>query len=341
MIIGILLVMVIIKLDLTVTNGIINGIIFYAQITAITTNIYSMDRDKHYVAKLVRFINLEIGIPVQVCFYNGMTALWEYVLQLLFPFYLGFIVIFTVGLTKCHRIEKKINFSNFVNIMCTLIYLTYGKLLTTLVFLLTPLILMIEEEMGSISQCIVWYYDGMQGYFQGEHLKIGIIAVAIFLGFIIPYQSLILFSQWCLKFRFLAYYLPIVDANVAPFKDKYRFWFGMRLIITGLLIIESAFLSTYYPLLVFLVNTIVLTCLLVIQTFLQPYKSAALNILDLPFLLNLTLLYVITLYVQYGSSNDNQLLGIQFPVKIFFLDVNGFPLLSPCLFLLALLFTII
>ena len=69
----------------------------------------------------------------------------------------------------------------------------------------------------------------MQGYFQGEHLILGIIEVAIFLGFIIPYQSLILFSQWCLKFRFLAYYLPIVDTNVAPFKDKYRFWFGIRL----------------------------------------------------------------------------------------------------------------
>ena len=98
----------------------------------------------------------------------------------------------------------------------------------------------------------------------------------------------------------------------------------MRLIITGLLIIESAFLSTYYPLLVFLVNTIVLTCLLVIQTFLQPYKSAALNILDLSFLLNLTLLYVITLDVQYGTSNDNQLLRNSVSSEDFYLGYERF-----------------
>ena len=307
MIIGIILVMVIDKLDLTVTNGTINGIIFYAQMTAITTNIFSMERGIDYAASLVRFINLEIGIPIPVCFYDGMTTLSEYVLQVVFPLYLGFIVIFTVCLAKCYSIEKKINISNSVNIFVTLIYLSYGKVLTTILFLLTPLALNIEEGKDIVTQRVVWYYDGMQGYFGGVHLIIGLIAVLIFLVFIIPYQFLILFSQWCLKFRFLAYYLPIVDANVAPFKDKYRFWFGMRLIITGLLIIESAFLSIYFPLLIFLVNTVVLSCLLVIQAYVQPYKSAALNKLDLSFLLNLTLLYVTRLYVQYGANNENKL----------------------------------
>jgi len=65
---GILLVWVIHVLDLTVTHGTINGLIFYAQMTAITNNIFSSDPDKNYSTRLVRFINLEMGIPISTCF---------------------------------------------------------------------------------------------------------------------------------------------------------------------------------------------------------------------------------------------------------------------------------
>ena len=80
---GIVLVVSIYLLDLTVTNGTINGIIFYANVVSINDSVFLSNE---YVFKPLRvfisFANLDLGI--ETCFYNGMDGYAKMWLQFSF-----------------------------------------------------------------------------------------------------------------------------------------------------------------------------------------------------------------------------------------------------------------
>ena len=84
---GIILVFSLYLLNFTVTNGAINGIIFYANIVSINNSIFLVNDN---VFKLLRvfisFANLDLGI--ELCYYNGMDSYAKMWLQLFFPIYL-------------------------------------------------------------------------------------------------------------------------------------------------------------------------------------------------------------------------------------------------------------
>ena len=82
---GLVLVAVLFVLNLTVTAGSINGLIFYA-------NVISMSHSAHYsgtssqLYTFIAWLNLDLGIDT--CFFDGMDAYTETWLQFAFPLYL-------------------------------------------------------------------------------------------------------------------------------------------------------------------------------------------------------------------------------------------------------------
>ena len=66
---GIVLVVLLYLLNLTVTNGTINGIIFYANIVSINDSVFLVNDNVFKPLKV--FINLDLGI--ETCYYNGMN----------------------------------------------------------------------------------------------------------------------------------------------------------------------------------------------------------------------------------------------------------------------------
>ena len=310
MLLGILLVVVIDKLELTVTNGTINGIIFYAQMTSITNSLFNEFNDNEvnlsFITRFISFFNLEIGIPISLCFYDGMDQVAKMALQFVFPVYLWVLVLVIIVIRRFKIAAlKKFRWPQSVNILVTLIYLSYGKLLTTVAILFLPNFVEVKANgASSIEYRTVWLLDGTVIYFKGLHLFFCIMGLVFFLLFILPYKVIILLSQWCLRVRCLAYYIPVVDANLAPFKNKLRYWFGLKLIFTGVLIFQSIILSPYFPLMVLYINTMALSLFTVLQGYCRPYKSTALNLLDLFFLMNVILLYISQLYAAGATGND-------------------------------------
>ena len=68
---GIVLVVLLYVLNLTVTNGTINGIIFYANIVSINDSVFLVnDNMLKPLRVFISFTNLDLGI--ETCFYNGM-----------------------------------------------------------------------------------------------------------------------------------------------------------------------------------------------------------------------------------------------------------------------------
>ena len=83
---GIALVAFLFALNLTVSVGTINGLIFYANILKINETVFFPPGDRSPFRIFISWLNLDLGI--ETCFYNGMDSLAKTWLQFAFPFYL-------------------------------------------------------------------------------------------------------------------------------------------------------------------------------------------------------------------------------------------------------------
>uniref|UniRef100_A0A1X7VRB6 Right handed beta helix domain-containing protein n=1 Tax=Amphimedon queenslandica TaxID=400682 RepID=A0A1X7VRB6_AMPQE len=87
---GIVLVIFLILLNLTVTIGTINGLIFYANIAKIVEPILFQTDSILVLSQFISWINLDFG--VKVCFYDGMTPSQKIWWQFAFPIYIWIII---------------------------------------------------------------------------------------------------------------------------------------------------------------------------------------------------------------------------------------------------------
>ena len=87
---GWLLVIFLILLNLTVSIGTINGLIFYANIIrAQHTTFFAPDISQFFLSQFIAWLNLDQGI--ESCFYNGYNTYISTWLEFLFPLYIWLI----------------------------------------------------------------------------------------------------------------------------------------------------------------------------------------------------------------------------------------------------------
>ena len=101
--VGFLLVFLIGILNITVTQGTINGLIFYANIVWTYKDIVFTQIGSEnvviilFLKTFIAWVNLDFGI--ETCFIQGLTAFWKTWLQFIFPLYIwaiaGLIIVVT------------------------------------------------------------------------------------------------------------------------------------------------------------------------------------------------------------------------------------------------------
>ena len=132
--VGIALVFLLTVLNLTVSIGTINGLIFYANI--VRANMAIFFPPTHSTAVMIprvfiAWLNLDIGIDV--CFYNGMDTYAKTWLQLVFPAYLWTMMIVIIVSSRYFTWAAKLSGKNSVPVLATLFLLSYAKLLRFIV----------------------------------------------------------------------------------------------------------------------------------------------------------------------------------------------------------------
>ena len=120
---GILLVIILIALNLTVSVGTLNGLLFYANIVKLYEPVFSSEGTLPVLSQPLSWINLDFGI--ETCLYNGMDSYAKQWLQFAFPLYLWIIIFIVIQL--CRRYGK---ISRLMGVSCSscIIY-TYLSLL--------------------------------------------------------------------------------------------------------------------------------------------------------------------------------------------------------------------
>ena len=305
---GPLLMYLLYALRLTLTTGTLNGIIFYVQIAnaglldlfSIKSNQFSLSIN--FCMKTAIFfistMNLNLGFPL--CFYNGMTELWKAGLCLVFPLYLLAIVTVFIILSRFSlRLSNRITHSS-VQVLVTVVHLSFSKLLLAIVDVLTPVQLYNSTSKEPQS---AWFNDGSVTYGVGDHFVLMIVTSVIVGIFLIPYMLIILTGRLLMKSNKIREYLrPIYEAIHAPYKYNKQYWFTARQL---LLIFVYIMYTTYRGRNLLLPFSIILPVYFVfvtVQAHLRPFKNTIVNLLDLSVMIN----YGIIVCTNWYFINEDQ-----------------------------------
>ena len=290
--------------DLTVSNGTINGLIFYANIAWAYNSILfppevAANPFLQFLQVFLAWLNLDFGI--ETCFVIGLTAYWKTWLQFVFPLYVwtivGFMILFSRYSTKITNILG----NNTVPVLATLFLLSYAKLVRTII---TALGVSVVHYKGHIVS-IVWSFDGNLAYFGVEHSCLMLTAILTTLLLWLPYVCTLI-AVPCLKrkshlkcLKWINLWKPFYDAYYSPLKDKHHYWIGLLLIIRGGLLLLFLLASTSYPNLTILIMTLTSTLILLYASFVENvYKNRFLGLSENFALVNLIFLGSGTLYVN-------------------------------------------
>ena len=299
---GVFLVFFILALNLTVTQGLINGLIFYANIIWAYKIILfpSVTQESHWLAFLqvfVAWLNLDFGI--ETCFFVGLDAYWKTWLQFLFPLYIWAIA--GVVIVICHYSSRLTNLigSRAVPLLATLFLLSYMKLLRTVIDATSVSVIAQYPQNTSYA---VWYLDGNLHYCHHPHIYLFLAAIATLVFLWLPYTLLLLFIQPLRRMSHLKplnwidKLAPVYDAYFSPLKDKHLYWFGAMLLVRGILLVLLTVTSVAIPETNVFVLFLFTVFLLFFISVKYVYKRTIVRLLESAILLNLIVLSVGTLY---------------------------------------------
>ena len=297
---GILLVTSLLALNMTVSVGLINGFIFYANIVSAGSAVFFPSSEPSFPSVFVAWLNLEIGIDV--CFIDGLDAYIKTWLQLAFPVYIISLVIMVIIISEYSpKFAGLIGRKDPVSTLATLILLSYAKLLSVTITALSFATL----DYPNGKQEIVWLPDGNVKYFQGKHIPLVLVALLIILIGLL-YTILLFLWQWIVRApRWKAFKWTrntklnafIVTYHV-PHNSKYRYWTGLLLLVRVVLYVTASVTVSASPQTFPLISIILIGGLFLFKGVLglRVYKNSLVDIVDTVLYFNLLALAAFSQY---------------------------------------------
>ena len=339
-VLGVLLMAALFFLNLTVTQGTLYGLIFYANIIQVNTSIFFSQSILNPMKVIVSFVNLDLGLPL--CFYDGMDDADKAGLQFVFPAYL--LILTMTVIVLCHYCLQRSPTSSTsscwyrfpiiigeraVGVLSTLIYLSYSKLLRTVIDVFTYST--VHLPTGDV---YVWFYDGNVEYLHGKHTVLFVVAMVTCALFLLPYTFALTFipiierySEHNRLFNYLHkkanQIKPMNDAHYAPYKGEWRWWLGARLWLVVVMYSLNPVYSSDKPSLLLSIQATVMILFMLLQAKIEPFGQShqqtdrctrhtifcnqLYNCLDLFYLINYIALALSMSYILEQSSDQAQM----------------------------------
>ena len=312
---GIVLVAVLMFLNLSVSVGTINGLLFYANMVKLNEAFFFPNGSVPVVSQFISWLNLDLGI--EVCLFERLDGYWNTWLQFAFPAYLfllmgGIIVGCRYSVWLCRLCG-----SHAVPALATLFLMSYTKILLTV----TNALSMSRLPCNDSIQLTVWSVDGNIEYGSGKHLILVVFSCGV-LVIGLAYPILVLcapllerYSHKCIplhRWNPVAKLKPLLDAYGGPYKDKYRFWTGVTLMVRLTVTVTFSFTSGGLAVINAYIITTVVVGILTFWSFTngRVYKKIQLSALEIFYLLNIFFLSTISLASASLGSIDYQIVTI-------------------------------
>ena len=337
--------------NVTVVTGLINGIIFYANIIAAIRRDVLFGVEPTFPSIFIAWLNLDVGFDF--CFLNGLDMYTKTWLQLAFPVYIITLFIIVTNLSKClPRFSYLIRSERGDAVLATLILLSYTKLLSLTVAILSFTVLHYPDG----SSAMVWLLDGSVQYLQGKHVALVVVAVMI-MAIGVPYTFFVFLWQWLSDEKLLE--LSIKNAKIrsavrkllrwmmstklndiitkydSPLnvKDetstedkikKHHYWTGLLLLVRVVLYITAAITNSGNPQLPLLMTMILIGGLFFLKAIIgtRLYGSTVVDTIETVTLLNLLTFTTFSLY-RFNSDNIKQMTTAYVSTLLTFLILIG------------------
>ena len=285
---GILLVLLLFVLNLTVTDGTINGFILYVNIISINTPVFFNELN-HFTPTytFISIANLDLGI--QTCFYNGMDDYAKMWLQLAFPFYLIFIATLIIITSRYSTTIQRLTARRALPVLATLFLLSYTKILrivSNVLFFYSTI-----SHLPSKHTTLVWSVDANVPLF-GVRFTILFVACLILFLILVPFNIILLFTRTLSRFRFINKFKPLLDAYQGPYKIKYYYWPGLQLAIRAVLYGVSSLEKKNNT----AISIIIFGVIIAMHGMVQPFKIKYKNYHEMILFLSLQGLCVASMY---------------------------------------------
>ena len=235
---------------------------------------------------------------------------WKSLLQFAFPLYIWLLVAGIIVLSRYSTVAARLSGRNAVPVLATLFLLSYAKVLDTIIaaFSFTS----IEAERNG--PLLVWLHDGNLNYMQGKHIALVLVSAFFVVFYIIPLTLLLLFAPALQRInhyrvvRLVQRLKPILDAFQGPYKDKFRWWPGLMLVVRIILFIALTANTTHNPRLSVLLVALVVSTLIPVGLiwFGGVYKHNILITLETALNSNLLVFTMWSLfnYSAYGNKTE-------------------------------------
>ena len=306
---GFVLVLFIKILNMTVAQGTINGLIFYANIIWANQSILFPNPTEtsgflQFLKTFLAWLNLDLGI--ETCFILGLDAYWKTWLQFAFPIYVWAIAGLIILLSHYSNRFTKLLGNNSVPVLATLFLLSYAKLLRTIIIALGFTVLEYPD-----GPRLIWSFDGNVPYIGLKHAFLFVAAVITLVLLWLPYTFTLLCIQWLRKYseyrllRWVNTFKPFFDAYVGPFKNKHVYWIGLLLLTRVVLLVIFATTSAIAP----SINLVMITSIVSVLSLqaCNVYKTLKMSVLESSFLINLILFSSGTLFIEINGGSKEGL----------------------------------
>ena len=299
---GLLLVLLVMSLNITVTQGMINGVIFYANIIWIYEGVLF---PREYVRSLLIFkifiawLNLDFGI--EMCFVKGLDTFWKTLLQYLFPLYIFLIVGLIIwGARQSSKLTRLLG-SKAVSALSSLILLSYTKLLRNVYQSIDYAKLFYYNSEERVHTLIVWAEDGRLRYVASQHGVLFFIALIVAFLYL-AYTLVLLFGQWLRCFSCFSRFHPIFDSYFAPIKSKHHYLLGVVL-ITRVVLYAVNIVNSDRSVVIFILLITSLLLLSYMAAF-HPLRSKVGHLFYASFLVNLIIVSSSILLVDGAKATS-------------------------------------
>ena len=157
---GIVLVATILMLNLSISIGTLNGLIFYANVLAVDSSLFLSFTKPNFLTVFIAWLNLDLGFDV--CYFKGIDAYSKAWLNILFPTNVITVLILIILISKySSRFGEFIGKWNPVATLATLLLLSYTKLLRAIITSLSFTVVLYPTG----KQETVWLQDASVKFF--------------------------------------------------------------------------------------------------------------------------------------------------------------------------------
>ena len=196
-------------LNLTVTDGDINGFILYVNIISINSHLF-FPQYSNIISFWHIFIslkNLDLGVPT--CFYSGMDDYAKMWFQLAFPAYLILIATLLIIVSHHSTTVQRITARRALPVLATLFFLSYTKVLRTVSSVLFYYSTITDLPSGHTT--LVWAADANVQLLGLKYTALFIVCLILLIT-LLPFNRILCFTKTTMKLQLVNHFKPLIDA---------------------------------------------------------------------------------------------------------------------------------